>query len=451
MRCAALWLTLALAPSIGCSLIVNPELDGPSAGTGTFGQTCASDGACASGLCLGGRCSQTCDAATPCPGDASECSGAGQCVFLSPPPIPDPKVGLLYVGPVGDHGWTLTHERSRQYFMENMEGVTSEFVPAVDTAAAPQRIDELIANGNNIIIGTSFDFLVPFLSKAPNNPDVNFLLCSGFESGPNLGSYFGRMYQVMYMMGVLAGRVTRNDRIGIVGPVVIPETVRHLNAFTRGARSVNPDVRVYIDWVEAWFDPPNEAASTQALLTQADVDIVFGFTDTTIPIELAATATTSTGDDVYVIGYDNRDSCTYTAEITPRCLTSAYWNWGPMVTRLLEDMRAGTWRPDELVWEQMKSTPELSSAYFSDLNTDLVDTSVRTEVEGLIPRLTADTQEARMLPFEPPVLDVNGDVRLEVGEAFTDEDLLKMCWLVEGVYNVDGSRGTVPANCVGDR
>lgn len=393
--CAA---ALAVGTSAGCSFIVDPEIDGENL-----------------------------------------------------PGVEEAKVGLLYVGPVGDHGWTLTHERGRQYFMERIDGITSEFVPAVSTADAPRVIDELIGNGNNIIIGTSYDFLVPFLSKAPNNPDVNFLLCSGFQTGPNLGSYFGRMYQVMYMMGVLAGRTTRNDRIGIVGPVAIPETVRHANAFMQGVRKVNPDATVYIDWVEAWFDPPRERASTEALLQQADVDIVFGFTDTTIPIEIGAAATTTTGDDVYVIGYDNRDSCTYTAEITPRCLTSAYWNWGPMVTDLLLQMKAGTWDPEEVVWQQMKSTPELSSAYFSELNTDLVDTAVRTEVEGLIPMLTTDAEEARMLPFEPPINDATGQERLAVGETFTDEDLLEMCWLAEGIRNVDGSPGTVPANCVGVR
>lgn len=444
---------LFIVSSAGCSLLLDPEVEPTSVnpGAATFGQACESDAACASNLCLTGRCSQACSATEPCPDSSAECGGNGQCNFLVPPPIDDPKVGLLYVGPVGDHGWTLTHERSRQYFMENIDGVTSEFVPAVDTANAPRVIDELIGNGNNIIIGTSFDFLVPFLSKAPNNPDVNFLLCSGFQSGPNLGSYFGRMYQVMYMMGVLAGRVTQNDRIGIVGPVAIPETVRHANAFAQGVRGVNPDAQVYIEWVEAWFDPPVETSATQTLLREADVDIIFGFTDTTIPIEIAATATTSTGDPVYVIGYDNRDSCTYKPEITPRCLTSAYWNWGPMVTRLLEQMKGGTWRPDDLVWEQMRSSPELSAAYFSELNTDLVPTGVRLEVEGLIPELTADSEQARMLPFAPPIRDGVGQERLSVGESFTDADLLEMCWLVEGIYNVDGSPGTVPANCVGVR
>ncbi|MCB9647639.1 MAG: BMP family ABC transporter substrate-binding protein [Deltaproteobacteria bacterium] len=504
MKTEVLSAAVLLVVAQGCSLALNPEI--PSTGSKVFGATCGAASECASGICEATRCSESCSAADPCPnGSGAACNAAGVCVFstgatayggkcaaasecasglcaesrctatcnvtdgcegentecnastnlcsfLSPPPITDPlKVGLLYVGPVGDHGWTLTHERGRQYFTSEISGTTSEFVPSVDQAAAPAKIDELIANGNNVVIGTSFDFLVPFLSRAPNNPDVNFLICSGFQTGPNLGSYFGRMYQVMYMMGVMAGRVTRNGRIGVVGPVAIPETVRHTNAFARGVRSVNPTAEIYIEWVEAWFNPPVEVAATEALLNQADVDIVFGFTDTIIPIQTAATASTAGGDPVYVIGYDNRDSCDIDATVKERCLTSAYWNWGPMVTQILQDMKAGRWRPDIAIWEQMKSSPEQSSVYFADLNTALVDTAVRVEVEGLIPSLTANTEEARMLPFSAPVKDASGATRLQVGQSFDDEDLLNMCWLVEGVYNVDGSPGTVPANCVGVR
>lgn len=476
-----------------------------ASGSAAFGDACTAPAECGSGLCVGGRCSQACSASAPCPGVATECaseqctflptgegmlgarcaagsdcvtgrcnvgrctqpcsdtnacpgsnttcdSGAGLCSFTTAPPLEgDLRAGYLYVGPVGDHGWTLTHDRGRIFAQDQIANSTSEFVPAVAAADAPRVIEDLIANGNNVILGTSFDFLVPILSAAPNNPDVNFLICSGFQTGPNLGSYFGRMYQVMYMMGVLAGRVTQNNRIGIVGPVVIPETVRHLNAFTLGAQSVNPNVEVYIEWVEAWFNPPVEQSTTETLLRDADVDIIFGFTDTTIPIEVASTATTASGDPVFVIGYDNRDSCDYRPEITPRCLTSAYWNWGPMVSGIFQDMIDGNWDPETPVWQQMRSTPEQSSAYFSELNTQLVNTEIRLEVESLISPLTEDSEAARQLPFAPPIRDVAGNERLSMGSTFTDDDLLEMCWLVEGIFHADGSPGTVPANCVGVR
>lgn len=445
-------LTLWAAVTSGCSLLLNPELGGE--GDGRYGARCASSDACDTGRCDLGRCTVSCSASAPCPGDyPAECNEAtGSCRFLSPPPIAGTlKVGMLYVGPVGDHGWTLTHELSRQYFTSRISDVESQFTPSVSTGNAGAAIDEFVQRGDNVIIGTSYDFLVPFLEKSQRYPEVNFLLCSGFSTGPNLGSYFGRMYQVMYQAGVLAGRVVPpGAKVGLVGPVVIPETVRHANAFTQGVRKVNPTATVLVRWVGAWFDPPNETAATNELVDQGDVSLIFGHTDTTIPIEVAGTRRTSTGAQVLSIGYDNPDSCDFAPANT--CLTSAYWNWGPMVTRILEDMRAGRWRPETPVWEQMKSTPTESSASLAPIttNTALVPSGVRLEVEGLVPELTANTEQARKLPFTGPIRDADGRDRVPSGVMMTDEALLRMCWFVEGVTNLDGSTA-VPVGCVGDR
>lgn len=380
------------------------------------------------------------------------------CSLVLNPEVPDDsienlQVGMLYVGPVGDHGWTLTHELSRQYFTERIPGTVSDFEPSVDPADAETVMQRFIARGDNVIIGTSFDFTAPILATAANNPDVNFLLCSGFQSSPNLGSYFGRMYQVMFMMGVLAGRQTQNDKIGVVGPVIIPETVRHTAAFTLGVRSVNPDATVYIEWVGAWFDPPNEIAATNKLIDEAGVDIVFGHTDTTIPIETACaemnglcTRTTTTGEPVYSLGYDNPDSCNF---VPDRCLASAYWNWGPLVTRLLNDMKGGRWDPTEEPWDQLKGSPQDSTAHIA-INAELVPGAVQIEVESLIAEMTPDSDAARMFPFRGGVRDANGMERYAPGTLPTDQDLLRMCWLVEGTKNVDGTPGVAPG-CVGDQ
>jgi basic membrane protein A len=262
------------------------------------------------------------------------------------------------------------------------------------------------------------------------------------------------MYQVIYMMGFLAGKLTletgSNGKIGLVGPVVIPETVRHVNAFTLGARRANPDVEIYLEWVGAWFDPPSETAKTNQLLQIADVEILMGFTDTVIPLETAGSATTSDGRPVLVIGYDNPDTCQKFA--TDRCLTSAYWNWAPLVNPLVQKMIDGTWDPGNVVWDQMRGSPEMSSAYFAPLNTTLVRTDIRVEVEELVPTLVENNEAARMLPFAPPpggLVDTKGTVRLPSGEMFEDQDLLEMCWLLDGIKHADGTTATVPSSCPG--
>ncbi len=448
----AMW---ALLSATGCSLALNPEFDdGQLIDETKFGANCRVDDECGGYLCRANRCTSSCETTTDCHNPAiSDCSASSKlCTFRFPAPIEDPKVGFLYVGPVGDHGWTLTHEVSRQHIQAEISGLTTQFEPTVNPANAAEVMQNFIDAGDNIIIGTSFDFLVPIQTMAANNPDVNFLLCSGFTSTPNLGSYFGRMYQVMYMMGIIAGRETTTNRVGIVGPVVIPETVRHANAFAQGVKSVNPSARVYIDWVGAWFAPEAEAAATNRLIDEATVDIVFGFTDTIVPIRTACgpetgpcTRTTTTGATVYSLGYDNRDSCDFAPD---RCLASAYWNWGPRLERIVNDMKAGTWDPSLLVWDQIRGSPDASMAYIA-VNETLVPPAVQIEAESQISKMTPDTVEARMLPFAGGMRDSRGNERYTADELPTDSELLRMCWLADNVFAVDGSGATAPG-CVGD-
>ena len=378
-------------------------------------------------------------------GATASCGSDGYCV--PPEGLSEPlQVGLLYVGPVGDHGWTKAHDDGRKFFEAALPDVSAMFAPSVAVTDAPARIDEFVARGDNVIMGTSFDFLVPMQSAALKYPDVNFLLCSGFVSGPNLGSYFGRMYQVMYQAGRLAGQMTRTNTIGLVGPVVIPETVRHVNAFTLGVRSVNPSAQVRVRWVFAWFNPDEEAAAATELL-DSGVDVLFGHTDTTIPIETANARNTPT-DPIYTIGYDNPDSCNFAPQT---CLTSAYWNWGPINTRLLRQIQDGTWDPSELPWDQMLADPEQSTVYLADLNESLVPSAVRLDVEGLVNQLSTPGEDGLYLPFAGPLRDNENNLRVNEGEYPSDQQLLQMCWFVNGVYNPDGSRATVPMQCVGDR
>lgn len=452
-RCLSSSLSL-LAMGTGCSLLLDPQVPGGVDGVlAKFGETCASDSDCESDMC-NRRCTQSCAGGQTCP-SGSSCESA-ICIFDGPPPITGTlRAGFLYVGPVSDHGWTLTHDEGRKYAEAHLTNVETTITPPVATADAEQFIQDFIDTGHNVIVGTSYDFLVPMLSAAQNNPDVNFLLCSGFMTGPNLGSYFAHMEQSVYLAGYLAGKKTRTNRIGAIGPVVIPETIRHINAFARGARDANPNARVLVRWVYAWFNPPEEEAATRELVN-AGVDIVYGQTDTSIPVEISSTlSTTNTGSaatdglPVYSIGYDNKNGCNKAPD---RCLTSAYWNWGPMVTRILKSMQDGTWKPRDPIFEQMKSDPEDSTVHLAPFNPTLVTTQEAIDVEQLVSRLTATTVEALYYPFRPVLRDNKGNIRVNTGNLLNDSDLLSMCWFVEGIYELDGTTpAAVPMGCVGDR
>ncbi len=375
-------------------------------------------------------------------GPGSVCEAGGVC--SEPTGTNRVQVGMLYVGPVGDHGWTKTHDESRNDVIEAL-GIEAMFAPSVSATDAPARIDEFVARGDNVIIGTSFDFLVPIQAAALKYPDVQFLLVNGFQTGPNLGSYSGRMYQVLYQAGYLAGKMTKTGVVGVVGSVTIPETVSHTNAFARGVAASNPEARVMIRWVGAWFDPPVETAATEELLA-AGADLILSQTDTTIPIETANAASTAE-NPIYTIGYDNADSCKFAPDT---CLTSAYWNWGPILTKVLTQIQQGTWEPSIFLWEEMNADPAESVTYLAPINEDLVPSSIRIEVEGLVDDLSERTQAGRMLPFRGPVSDTAGELRFAAGKYPEDEDILRMCWFVEGVVDLEGNPAEVPSGCPGD-
>jgi basic membrane protein A len=359
--------------------------------------------------------------------------------------LTDPSVGFVYVGPVGDHGWTKAHDDGRVYLEENVAGVSTHYEPSVISADAPEVMDAFIAGGDDIVITTSFDYIAQTQNAAANNPDVNFLNCSGFYSSDNLGSYFGRMYQAWYLAGMVAGYMTEqsgSDRIGVVGPVVIPETVRHLNALTLGARSMNPDVKVHIEWIHAWFDAELEPQAAITLI-ESGADIIVNKTDTTIALGVVQDLYDK-GQPVYSIGYDNIDSCEIVGE---SCLTAPYWNWGPLYARLVEQMMDGSWDPSEQIWEQMKGDRDESTVYLAEMST-LVPAEVRLEIESQISELVKEDNV--MVPFEGPLRDNQRATRVDEGESMSDEELLRMCWYVEGIVDVDGLPAEVPGGCGGD-
>lgn len=367
-------------------------------------------------------------------------------------PIEDVSVGFVYVGPVGDHGWTKTHDDGR-IAMADALGVTTSYQASVDPADAVAVMDEMVADGANVVFTTSFDFVSQTQQAAAVNEDVRYLNCSGNVYADNLSSYMARMYQPMYLAGMVAGGMTTTNRLGMVVSVSIPEIVRHVNAFTLGAREMNPDVVVEVAWVNNWFDATLEVDYTNELIARG-ADVITNQTDTTIPIETATGQVVSwevdgemTDVPVYTIGYDNPDSCSSGDDT---CLTSAYWNWGPMYTEIVQQISDGTWDPSNIRWDQMESTPEQSSVHLSDYS-DVVPGALRLTVDETIPTLVE--AEGSQLPFVGPLKDANGELRYASGEAMSDEDLNRMCWLVEGVVSNDGSGdtpGVVPSGCDGD-
>ena len=196
------------------------------------------------------------------------------------------KVGFIYVGPVGDAGWTYAHDIARQRTVEALPGIETVIVESVAEADVESFIDQLVADGANVIFATSFGYGDGVLAAAERYPDVIFGHATGIQRAPNVMTYIAELYQPYYINGLIAGALTESNQIGYVSAFPIPEVKRHINAFTLGVREVNPEATVNVRWLNAWLDPAGATEATEALI--ADGSDVFAFTeDTPTVIQIA--------------------------------------------------------------------------------------------------------------------------------------------------------------------
>jgi basic membrane protein A len=318
------------------------------------------------------------------------------------------RAAFVYVGPVGDHGWSFAQDQGRQYLEANVENVETTYLESVTDVDAEARIRDLAEQGYDIIFTTSASFRDATAAVAPEYPDVIFENCSGFLTADNMGSYFGRMYQAKYLAGIVAGMTTQTNKIGYVAPIQIPEIIRLINAVTLGARSVNPDVQMEVVWIGNWFDVPAETAAVNSMV-DAGVDVIFTGTDTTVPV------VTADERGVWSIGYDSCESCDAAPDL---CLTTPCWNWGPIFVDIVEAVRNGTWVPETIYRDMDEGTVIL---------TDLGPAAA----EG------AEAAVAAGWPGEDvfcgPLYDNHGELQVAEGECMTDTELICFDWYVEGV------------------
>jgi len=198
------------------------------------------------------------------------------------------KVGFIYVGPIGDMGWTHAHEQARKIMEDTFPFVDTVYQEAVPEAKVEIVIDRMIRRERcDVVLTTSFGFWEGTIAAAKKYPDKIFGHCSGFMRAPNVATYMADFYQLYYLNGLMAGALTKTNKIGYVGAFPIPEVKRHINAFTLGAREVNPNAEVHVRWIEAWFNPAKAKEATNSLI-DAGCD-VFGFTeDSDTVVQVAA-------------------------------------------------------------------------------------------------------------------------------------------------------------------
>jgi len=266
------------------------------------------------------------------------------------------NIGFVYVSPIGDAGWTYQHDQGRKEMEKNLGGkVTTSYVENVAEGADAERvIREMAKRGDRAIFATSFGFMNYALKVSKQYPNTTFVHVTGYKLGKNMGLVNARFYEGRYLTGVIAGKMTKSNKLGYVAAFPIPEVLQGINAFIKGARSVNPKAEVSVIWVNSWYDPGKERAAALTLISQGS-DIITHHTDSTAVVQAAEEK------GIYAFGYHS-DMSKYGKKAH---LTATTHHWGDYYTKVVKETLAGTWKPTN-VWggykEGMVSLAPMSSA-----------------------------------------------------------------------------------------
>ena len=323
------------------------------------------------------------------------------------------KVGFVYVGPVGDHGWTYRHDIGRQAIDKALGAkVKTSFVENVKEGPDAERvINQLAQSGHKLIFTTSFGFMNPTVKVAKRHPKVSFEHATGYKRGANVSTYMARFYEGRYVAGVIAGRMTESNTIGYVASFPIPEVVRGINALMLGARSVNPEVRIKVVWVSSWYDPAKEGDAAKALIDQG-ADIITQHTDSPAPLQVAERR-----------GVKGFGQASDMIAFAPKAqLTAIVDNWDGYYVARAKAVLAGNWS---------------SADTWGGFDTGMVEMAPYTNMPKHVADLAASTAAkigaGTLHPFQGPVRNQAGQEIVAAGARLDDGKLLSMDWYGEGV------------------
>jgi len=329
------------------------------------------------------------------------------------------KVAFVYVGPVGDFGYTYAQDQGRKYLEANMKNVETTFVENVpETADAERVFTDLAQKGNTIIIGTSYGYMDYMVNVSKKFPNVVFEHCSGYKTTDNLGTYFNRDYQARYLTGMVAGKYTKSNIIGFLAPFGTPEVIRNIDALTLGAQSVNPNVQVKVVWTNSWNDPATEKTAANSLI-DAGADVL------AMHVDSPTFAQTAQDRGVLAIGHDSDMS-----KFAPNSiLVGDVANWGPYFVQVVKEVMNKTWKPTQY-FGGIKDGGIIDITPFS--------AKVDKDFQATVTAKRQDIIDGKFDPFSGPVYDQSGTIKIKDGDKAPDDMLLSINWFVKGV------QGTIP-------
>ena len=323
------------------------------------------------------------------------------------------KACWIYVGPIGDHGWSYQHDQGRLHVEKELgDKVETVYIENVSEGPDAERTIERLARDDcAIVFTTSFGFMEPTLKVAAKYPDVKFEHATGFKRADNVATYNAKFHEGRYVIGQIAARMSKTGQAGYVASFPIPEVVSGINAFMLGAQSINPDFKLRVVWVNSWYDPGKEADAAKVLFGQG-ADIITQHTDSTAPLQIA--------EEESKLGFGQASDM---IKFAPNAqLTSIVDDWSGYYVDRVQAVLDGTWESVD-IW--------------GGLDTGMVSMAPFTNMPDDVAKMAAETTEAiksgELHPFTGPISNQAGEEVVADGATMADKDVLGMNWYVKGI------------------
>jgi basic membrane protein A len=324
------------------------------------------------------------------------------------------KVGFIFLGPIGDFGWTWAHNKGR-LAMESALGdkVESIYVENVaEDASAIPLISDLANQGCKLIFTTSYGYMDQTLEVAAKFPDVKFEHCTGFKRADNVSTYNSKFHEGRAVLGTIAGMMSKSGKLGYLGSYKVPEVVLGVNAFTLAAQKKNPAATVKLVMIDSWYDPPKEAAATETMINLG-ADIITTHTDSPGPLQIL--------EQKGLFGFGQGADM---SQFAPHAhLTAIEDIWGPYYTERAQAVIDGSWKSSD-TWDGFKEGTVVISPY---------NASVPADVKAEADKIQAGYKDGSFDIFTGPIYDTEGTLKVKEGEHIAIGDLATMDWFVKGV------------------
>lgn len=324
------------------------------------------------------------------------------------------KIGFIFLGPVGDYGWTWAHNKGREQVEKELgDKVETVYVENVqEDASAIPVIRDLAQQGCKLIFTTSYGYMDQTIAVAKEFPNVKFEHCTGYKRADNVATYNSKFHEGRAVLGTIAGKMSKSGTLGYLGSYKVPEVVLGVNSFALAAQKQNPNAKVKLVLIDSWFDPPKEAAATETLINLG-CDIVTTHTDSPGPLQIL--------EQKKLFGFGQGADMSRFAPTAH--LTAIEDIWGPYYVERVKAILDNSWKSTD-TWDGFKEGTVKISPY---------NKAVPADVVKLADGVQAGYKDGSYDIFKGPIYDQAGTLKVKEGETMKLADLAVMDWFVKGV------------------